>query len=205
MTGTVPQSIDDSRLLFSIWYGEGWQSFRLNICVGLAWELPFLSHLDLGKASLLVRLRGSVVSWTSASPRLWKRWFIGHSEIWVQSWPPPFGIRWIELRNVSQPPVLMGFLKRILLVAADSLTKESCIAVYLYAKAVKRLYRKSGVCSLLCIWSNVQALFRLPMEVIGDLTIAYQFRSLWPGLVSLVLSNFLSVVRCIRRMIRQIC
>lgn len=38
----------------------------------------------------------------------------------------------------------MGFLKRILLVAADSLTKESCIAVYLYAKAVKRLYRKSG-------------------------------------------------------------
>lgn len=70
----------------------------------------------------------------------------------------------------------MGFLKRILLVAADSLTKESCIAVYLYAKA-----EVGGF--LLCIWSNVQALFRLPMEVIGDLTIAYQFRSLWPGLV----------------------
>lgn len=27
-------------------------------------------------------------------------------------------------------------------MAADSLTKESCIAIYLYAKAVKRLYRK---------------------------------------------------------------
>jgi hypothetical protein len=70
----------------------------------------------------------------------------------------------------------MGFLKRILLVAADSLTKESCIAVYLYAKAVMRLYRKSG--GLFLALYLKQALFRLPMEVIGDLTIAYQFRSL---------------------------
>lgn len=45
-------NVDDSRLLFSIWYGEGEQSFRLNIRVSLAWELPCLSHLDLGKASL---------------------------------------------------------------------------------------------------------------------------------------------------------
>lgn len=41
-------------------------------------------------------------------------------------------------------PVMMGFLKRILLIAADGLTKESCIALYLYAKSVRRLYKKSG-------------------------------------------------------------
>lgn len=37
-----------------------------------------------------------------------------------------------------------GFLKKILLVVADGLTKESCIALYLYAKEVRRLYTKSG-------------------------------------------------------------
>ena len=40
-------NVDDSRLLFSIWYGEGGQSFRLNICVGLAWELTCLSRVRL--------------------------------------------------------------------------------------------------------------------------------------------------------------
>lgn len=39
---------------------------------------------------------------------------------------------------------MMGFLNGILLVVADGLTKESCIALYLYTKEVRRLYTKSG-------------------------------------------------------------
>ncbi|CAK9146172.1 unnamed protein product [Ilex paraguariensis] len=47
-------NVDDSRLLFSIWYGEGEQSFQLNIRVSLAWDCPVFL------ISIWVRLRFAI-------------------------------------------------------------------------------------------------------------------------------------------------
>lgn len=51
-------------------------------------------------------------------------------------------IRWQSILENSK--ILMGLFTKSQLVIFDGFTKERCIAAYLFAKQVYRLYRKSG-------------------------------------------------------------
>ncbi|CAL0306363.1 unnamed protein product [Lupinus luteus] len=72
----------------------------------------------------------------------------------------------------------------LLVSSTSGCGKESCIAVYLYAKAVKRLYRKSAGLFLALYLKHYASSLQIAYggeEVIGDLTIAYQFRKGGPS------------------------
>jgi hypothetical protein len=51
-------------------------------------------------------------------------------------------LRWQQI--FENLPMMMGILKRMHLIIADGLSKESCIAFYLFCKEVRRLYKRSG-------------------------------------------------------------
>lgn len=52
-------------------------------------------------------------------------------------------IRWQRILEDSQ--IKRSILNKVLLIVFDGLTKESCIAAYLFSKQVHRLVRRSGM------------------------------------------------------------
>lgn len=54
-----------------------------------------------------------------------------------------YSIRW--QRVLEHSPTLASILIKVVLIVADGLTKEACIASYLFMKSVIRLRRKSGM------------------------------------------------------------
>ncbi|KAI9070792.1 hypothetical protein K1719_047240 [Acacia pycnantha] len=87
--------------------------------------------------------------------------------------------------SVRTLPTMMGFLNRMILVVADGLTKESCIALYLYAKEVRRLYTPSGPLFTALYLKQCSSSLRRRMEEISALRSVWLYLSLYPGRVFL--------------------